>query len=306
MSWRGRLEGIFCPSVPAARLAAVRVLVGGFALVYLVARFPHLWRLSRFTAGQFRPTGVVHLLSSPLAPWQWHALLIVTTLSALAFALGFRHRVLAPFFALGFLFTLSYRNSWGMIFHTENLMVLHVGILALAPASHGFSLDARASKKDYADSWYYGWPLVLMGIVTTAAYFLAGYAKLRHGGFSWASGEVLRNYVAMDNLRKLLLGDIYSPLAAPTMRFDVLFTVLASASLALELLAPLSLFSRRFARLWVPGMVGFHLGIVLLMAIVFPSPLTGIAFVSFYRAELLLQRIATRWSQLRDKSRARA
>jgi hypothetical protein len=28
---------------------------------------------------------------------------------------------------------LSYRHSWGMIFHTDNLLGLHVCLLALAP-----------------------------------------------------------------------------------------------------------------------------------------------------------------------------
>ena len=286
------------PVAPAQRLGALRLLVGGFVSIYLVARFAHLWSLSRLSAAQFRPTGVITLLEQSLLGWQWHLLLVLTTLLSFAFTLGVKHRVLAPLFALALLLTISYRNSWGMVFHTENLMVLHVGILAFAPAAHGWCLRGRAGQAKYADSWHYGWPIFLMSMVTIVAYALAGYAKLRYGGISWASGEVLRNYVAMDNLRKILLGDTFSPLAGPAMRLDLVFTFLACGSLALELLAPLSLFSRRFAHLWVPAMVGFHVGIVALMAIVFPYPLCGVAFASFYRCERLLERLQrSKWGR---------
>lgn len=303
---QGRLDRLLRPISPAQRLGALRALVGGFVFIYMVARFAHLWRLSRLPAAQFKPTGVLTLLDQSLVAWQWHILLVITAILSLTFALGVKHRVLAPLFALALLITISYRNSWGMIFHTENLMVLHVGILAFAPAADGWSWDHHRRKSDHADSWRYGWPLFLMSLVTVVAYTLAGYAKVRYGGFSWASGDVLRNYVAMDNLRKILLGDTFSPLAAPAMRLDLVFTLLATGSLALELLAPLSLFSRRFARLWVPAMVGFHLGIVALMAIVFPYPLCGVAFASFYRCEKVMERLARtkggKWVQARLKS----
>jgi hypothetical protein len=296
MSEVNRLDALIRPVTPAARLGAVRVLVGGFVAIYLVARFAHLWRLSALPTAQFRPVGVLGLLDHALAPWQWHLLLVATTLLSFVFALGIKHRILGPLFAFALLLTISYRNSFGMIFHTENLMVLHVGILALVPAADAWSLDQRKRKQEHPDSWKYGWPLFLMCLITVVAYTLAGYAKLRFGGFSWASGDVLRNYVAMDNLRKILLGDTYSPLAGPAMRLGVAFTFLAAGSLALEVLAPLALFSKRFARLWVPAIVGFHIGIVALMAIVFPYPISGVAFASFYRAEKLLERIAkSRW-----------
>lgn len=286
------------PISPAARLGALRALVGGFVLIYLIARFAHLWRLSRLPSGQFQPTGILSLLDQSLAGWQWHLVLIATVLLSVTFALGIKHRVLAPLFALALLITISYRNSWGMVFHTENLMVLHVGILAFAPAADGWSWDQHKRGTERSDSWRYGWPIFLMSAVAVISYTLAGYAKLRYGGLSWGSGEVLRNYVAMDNLRKILLGDTFSPLAAPAMRLDLAFTFLASGSLALELLAPISLLSRRFARLWIPAMVGFHLGIVALMAIVFPYPLSGVAFASFYRCEKLMERLArSKWGR---------
>jgi hypothetical protein len=43
-------------------------------------------------------------------------------------------------------------------------------------------------------------------------------------------------------------------------------------------------------------MIGFHIGIVALMAIVFPYPLCGLAFASFYRCEKLMERLArSKW-----------
>ena len=36
----------------------------------------------------------------------------------------------------------TYRSSFGMIFHTENLWVVHVALLATAPAADAWSIDA--------------------------------------------------------------------------------------------------------------------------------------------------------------------
>ena len=40
------------------------------------------------------------------------------------------YRVTAPLAALGMLWVTAYRNSWGMVFHTENLLVIHLAVLA--------------------------------------------------------------------------------------------------------------------------------------------------------------------------------
>jgi hypothetical protein len=61
-----------------------------------------------------------------------------------------------------------------------------------------------------------------------------------------------------------------SPLAAPMLHHDWAFSVLAITSLVIELGAPLALLHRRIAGVWALAAWGFHLGVVALMAILFP------------------------------------
>ncbi len=124
-----------------------------------------------------------------------------------------------------------------------------------------------------------------MCLVTVLAYFISGQTKLRNAGLDWLSGENLRNYVAYDNLRKIELGDMHSPLADWLVPHAWLFTPMALFTLVVELGAPLALLGRRFARTWVAAAWLFHVGILSTMAIVFPYPLLGVAFVPFFHVE---------------------
>ena len=101
------------------------------------------------------------------------------------------------------------------------------------------------------------------------------------------SSDILRNYVAFDNLRKVELGDNYSQLGAALSRHPALFPPLAALSLGLELLAPLALLHRRIAFVWSALAWGFHLGVLALMWIFFPYPLFGLAYAPFVRLERL-------------------
>ena len=72
-----------------------------------------------------------------------------------------------------------------------------------------------------------------------------GLAKLRNGGMDWLAGDILRNQVAHDNLLKIQLGDVHSPIGAWLVQFAWIFPPLAVASVFVELSAPVVLLSRR-------------------------------------------------------------
>lgn len=287
------LDAWYRPIAPPERLAGLRILIGGFAAVYLAARLPNLIGLAELSG--FAPVGVTTALAGPLPP----ALVIAQALLALglglAFTLGWRFRVTGPAFAFALLWVLTYRNSFGMVFHTENLTVLHVLGLAFAPASDAWSLDARSAAArgapPPAPSRRHGWPVRLLALATVVAYVIAGVAKLRLSGLSWATSDLLRNYVAYDNLRKLLLGDTYSPFGAWLVGEAWLFPPLALGSLLMELLAPLALVGPRLARVWALSAWAFHAGVLAVMAIFFPYPLFGLAFAPLFAVE--------RWPLLR-------
>jgi hypothetical protein len=168
-------------------------------------------------------------------------------------------------------------------------MVLHVLVLALAPAADAYALRARwfssQRKPTPAVDGRYGWAVRTIGVVTLATYVAAGVAKLDNTGLSWVFGHALREQIAYDAVRKIELGSIYSPLAAGMVRAAWLFPIFALFTLGVELLAPLALLGTRWAIGWCVAAWFFHVGVLVSMAIVFPYPLSGCAFLSLFPLE---------------------
>lgn len=269
---------------PAARLGACRLLVGAFALVYLVVRAGHIIAVANNPPGRFRPVGPITILESPLPPGLHYAVFGLTVLAGVAYTLGWRFRVTGPAFVLLSLWVFAYRCSWGMLFHSEHLLWVQLLILGVTPSADALSLDARGQPPAPTDGRH-GWPLRLLAIATVIAYMLAGIAKVRVSGLEWMSGDILRIHVAYDNLRKIELGDWYSPIGIALVRFPWVFPPLAFMSVILELGAPLALLHRRLARWWSIGMWCFHIGVLLMMWILFAFPLSFIPFLCFFEPE---------------------
>jgi hypothetical protein len=280
-----RLSAWWFAPAPVERLAALRIVIGSYALLYVALRLPEFLGVARYSASHFHPIGVVRLLDAPLPPGVVAAIAIATCLLLAAFVAGAGYRITAPLAALGLLWTLTYRNSWGQVFHTENVLVLHVIALALAPAADAYAVDklqrdARAG---------YGWPVKLLAALTAATYLLAGIAKLRLAGGDWLDGELLRNHIAVDNLRKALLGDVVAPLGHLFLDHPSHLIVFSVMTLVIELGAPLALLGRRLGYAWALGAWGFHVGVVLMMNIWFPYPLVGVAFLPLLPAERVIR-----------------
>ena len=217
---------------------------------------------------------------------------------------GFRFALSGRAFAALLLALTTYRNSWGMIFHTENLLTLHVLLLGASPAGARYSLDARragAQGRSTPDARF-GWAVRAMSLCTVVAYVVAGIAKLKLSGGTWLGGELLRAQIAYDNLRKLELGTQVSPLGPWLVRKPAIFPLLALLTLLVELGAPIALWKRRVALAWVAAAWSFHLGVLLLMSIAFVYQLTGVAYLSF----LPLEELVERWSARRAAARSRA
>lgn len=292
-----RFDAYWRARVPGRRLAMVRILVGLYSVIYLLIRSGHLLGYAHFDRARFEPVGLVNLLlDSPLDPLVVQVLTVATIACALPFMLGWRYRIFGPLFAALLLWTLTYRHCWGFVWHTENMLVLQVLILGVVPASaDAWSLDARRMRSQPAgEGTEYGWPLRLMCVLVVITYMLAGYAKLRNGGLGWMWSDDLLHHIAIDNARKLLLGDWYSPLAGPLMSFDGLFKVLALFTVVMELGAPVALINRRFAAAFVLVAWGFHVGVVALMMIGFPFQLCGIAYACFFRSERIVEWVQRR------------
>ena len=288
--------------LPKERLATLRIMVGLFATAYVTVRLAHFGDFTRLA--DFRPIGVVALaLTAPLPPSATWTLAIATSLAGIAFTLGWRFVVTGPLFAALLLWVTTYASSWGMIFHTENLLVLHALALGLCASADAWSLDARRRPDDPNDTddvdERYGWPVRLMCLLTIITYVIAGYTKLRVSGLEWVTSDLLRNYVAYDALRKAELGSFHSPVGAWLASVPWVWQPLAFFTLAMELGAPLALLGRRAAAVWVVGAWLFHVGVAALMAITFLYPILGVAFASFFPVERLATWLSAKYSTVR-------
>jgi hypothetical protein len=278
-------------STLAERPAALRVLVGGFAVGYLVVRSAHFWQVAALEHRRWEPVGLLGWLDDPLPASVARGVLLAAILTGLAFVAGWRYGLSAPVFVVLLLLVTTARNSWGQVWHTENLLLWHVGILAFAPAADAWSLDARAHRRRPDGSRHYGDVALLMSIVTVATYVVAGVTKLRNGGVGWLTGDLLRNQVAFDNVRKAALGATSSPIVDAVLDHAWLFVPLAWITLAVELGAPFALWNAAARRVWALAAWSFHVGVLLLMAISFPYQLSGIAYASLFPVERLARRI---------------
>lgn len=285
-----RAEGWLLAPAPAARLAMLRVLVGAYATAWSLARLPAHVAHTDQAADRWQPVGVLAPLASP----PLDAVVVVAALAAPVLAvlatLGWRHRLVTPAAAVVILGLATLDSSWGQVFHTENLMVLHLVILALSPgAADALAVGRRTGASDApsAPDARYGWPLRLAALVVVLTYLVTGIAKVRMGGLDWVDGDTLRHIVAHDNLRKALLGDAYSPVGPALVAHAWLFAPLAVATVVVELGAWLALLGGRWRTAWVVTAWIFHAGVLALMAIVFAYPLSGVAFAPFFRLERL-------------------
>ena len=272
---------------PPERLAMLRILTGVFAVAYLAIRLPVFVQLAERESG-FDGVGVASALTGPVPDWVLFALIGVTFVSGLAYTLGWQYRRLAPVFAVGWLALGSYRGSWGQLLHFENLFVLHLLIVGLAPAADRWALDARAGRRRAGRApTSYGWPIALTALVVVITYVIAGLAKLRYGGLDWITGDTLRNHVAYAAARLDLLGGDPSPLAAGGVTLSWVWPFAAAATIAIELSAPIALLGGKVRTAWVIAAWLLHAGVLVFMLIGFPYPLFLVAFAPFFRIERL-------------------
>ena len=176
--------------------------------------------------------------------------------------------------------------SWSMGFHNDNALVLHTIALGATPSADAISVDALVRQHVCSpghrvdaveDHWRYGTPGTAMNLATAAVYLLSGVAKVAGPlGWRWADGASLRSQVEADAIRKDVLQAGGNAPAARLRHHRLLFTGMASGSLALELLAPLALLDRRAGRAWSAAAFAMHWGIKAVMGITFRRQMSGV------------------------------
>lgn len=130
------------PAATPIRPAIMRLGVGGFSAVHQFGRREMIQELHRQDASRFAPIGVVRILKKPLPPKIADGLFTAAQVTNALTTLGIAHRVTGPLNAALQLWTMTYRNSWGMIFHNDNGLVLHQAVLGLSRSADALSVDA--------------------------------------------------------------------------------------------------------------------------------------------------------------------
>jgi len=285
----------------AERLAVIRIVTGLFALWYLVTRYDMMLRMVRGAAENFDPVGLAVLLESPVDWLIFKGALLMTIALGSAYTLGWKFRYTGPAFAVLFLAVMCYRNSWSMIYHNYNALVLQVGVVGFTAASGAISLDGLLRGRSAA-GWRFGWPVMLISAVTLLTYFLSGYAKVEGElAWSWATGDAMRSQIAVDALRKEVLAGGSSRLFLWLYGQTWIFLVAGLGTLVLELGALFVLLNRKVAMAWAVLTVGMHWGIWFLMGIHFPFHMSGLIFLSLFPVERLWFWLKSKFVHLTDE-----
>jgi hypothetical protein len=238
-----------------------------FALLYVAIRSPAFVGLTDLLSSSFEPVGILWFLGAPIPTPVWFCALGLVGVSGIVALSGRATRTAMILFASSVLVVTTYRSSWGQLLWFENLLVIHLVVLTMAIA-------LRSSNERLPD-----WAMQGCAIATVVLYVLAGIAKLRYGGIEWISGDVLANHIGYSSARLSVFGERPPLLASFAMNHRGALAVASFLTVALELAAPLALWRRCVAVIWSLVTWGMHLGTALTMAVVFPYPLTGLAFV---------------------------
>lgn len=264
-SWR---EFWFAPA-PLLDLGLARIILASIAL-YLNGS------LRLFTVGfppseLWHPIAIVRMLGVERPSWDqiwWHAEILWVAL--LASALGLFTRVALPLaFALQLLQE-AFLNCFGKVAHGTIPLLYAMLAFALAPCDRAVALDvplrrwwSRVRGKPAPPvaplSRFARWPFELVWIELAAYYFLAGVAKLAHGGLAWADGYTLQYYLLEKE----------TPAGLWLASHLSLCQALSALVLVFELGFALSILWRR---LRVPLLIGgfaFHLGTIVFLRISF-------------------------------------
>ena len=206
----------------------------------------------------------------PLSSGALEAVQAVWKVSLVFGAVGLFTRAAAVVaFILG-VYLLGLPHNFGQTQHFDTLAVFVLGAFAVSHAGRAWSIDAlvaaarRRSPRLPAPSGEYTWPIRFVWVAMSLIFFAAGVSKLRQSGLEWAFS---------DNLAMLLRRQQYhisdgEPLTSwglAVAQYPWLSQGMAAASLTIETLFPLALFSRAARLLLVPAGLAFLIGIRTLM-----------------------------------------
>ena len=257
-------------------LGLTRALVSGlFLWSHLSWDFSHWVRVSE---AFWLPVPLIHALgidipSAPLVQSLQRVFFVALTLGFIGL---FTRAAFVVTFLSG-LYLFGMRQSFGFVEPAEGHFFIMFGIFAMSRCGDAFSVDSLLRRlrgradhlsKEMARGTY-SWPVKLMQLVFVSVFFAGGIAKLRLGGLDWFLSDNLALTVQVIDL---------GPLSHWLADNVVLGQFLSVGALALELLSPLALFSRRARMVIVPSLFFMQIGFAVTMRATFRTFFLTYAF----------------------------
>ncbi|MHA3703053.1 HTTM domain-containing protein [Jatrophihabitans sp. YIM 134969] len=266
--------------VPLGRIAAFRVLV--YLFVPVDVALGQSWVRGHVAQGSelYQPLRVSQLLHLPTPTTASVTVVLVALLvSALVAATGRLPRTSGTAVAVLYLLWMLVAMSYGKVDHDR---VAYLVCLAVLPTV------GRARSGDATRSAAAGWALRSVQVAVVLTYFFSSWAKLRFGGWNWATGAILE--------RALLRRS--TPLSGWLIDHTTLLQAMQWAMITAEFCSPLLLLLARTdrARIVVAVLLwGFHISVFAGVTIIFlPHCIAIASFVPMERVAPAVRRAAGR------------
>ncbi|NIP31162.1 MAG: hypothetical protein GTO02_15725 [Candidatus Dadabacteria bacterium] len=182
------------------------------------------------------------------------------------------------------IYLLGIINSFGKASHAECLMLVVLLVLAFSRCGDGFSVDKLIRDKFYRNKnikiiqGEYIWPIKLIMVLLTLAFFSAGMSKLKNSGFDWITSDYLSNLLIVKSLNIGRVDPLIEWLPFWIAEKKLLCKFLAATTVLLELSAPLALFNKYLRLIIIPGLFLMQVSFWILLGIPFPQMLAIFIF----------------------------
>jgi hypothetical protein len=305
----GRAERFFFQPASPDDLAICRILFFGCLFIQYLGFDFASW--GEMPASFQNPLPLFRLLHIPILSMKFLAMLEgAFKLSLLGACLGWFTKLSTFTAAVIGTYLLAIPNNFGRAGHGDGVIILLLWVLAFGYCGDAWSLDRRWNQAKSAlprgeYSGEYSWPIRAVWVLMSLVYLGAGYTKLRTSGLAW---------VTSDNMAMTFLAHQVNGSNPPVnwglhlAHLSWFCKGLPGFTIILEIGFPLALFSQNARKLWVPGMFLAHVGIALLMGVVFAQFMyTFIFWVPWSRlmgcggrAEMMGDRLTARVRSVRD------
>ncbi|MGY1606935.1 MULTISPECIES: MFS transporter permease [unclassified Geodermatophilus] len=237
------LRGFWTRPVPLARIAVFRTIAYLFVPVDVFLTTAWVSAHADVPTAYYQPLVIGQLLHLPTpTPTVVHVVQWALVATALAAATGRAPRLLGSAVFLLYLEWMVIAMSYGKVDHDR---IAYLVALAVLPTI------GVARWRDRRSSEAAGWAMAAVFVTVVLTYFLAAWAKVRFGGWDWATGSTITRAVIRRG----------TALSEWTLDVPGLLTTVQWAMLLLEFAAPLMLLVRsdRARVALVVFLLGFHL-----------------------------------------------